>query len=234
MRQAAKDERGFGSPSDLNYFFQQAEQEEFQSILMEYSIIRNKQQRYNTFRKRNYNSLQSIQDDLAPLFIPRGNLTSSTANNIFDKPNDYAYYIDIEYNGINLPIVDVSKRGFYNNAFDAAPNLANPIAIFGDTTIEVLPSAITSDVKLSYYKVPQGVSASTGQRVSSQPTWAYNVVSGNSIYNASNSVDFELPKHLEYRLAARVLNMMGIEIRDVDLYQMAKAEETQNIQEATS
>ena len=141
------------------------------------------------------------------------------------------YFIDLDFNGKTITVVDVSKRDYYVNAFDQAPSEAEPVAIRNYNNIEVLPATIGADVNLSYYKTPQGVTTS-GAPTPAYPNWAYTVVSSKSVYNATDSVDFELPKHLEYRLATIILLDVGVSLREADVFQMAQAMQQGEIQEA--
>lgn len=230
MRRAAKEENGFISPTDFNTMARSAQQKEFQRILSEYRKFLANKQRYLTYWKGNYDSLESILDDILPLRRNSVALASSGGNNVFQYPNDYAYYIDIEYDGKNVTVVDAADKAFYVNSFDSSPSTTHPVVIRDYNSLTFLPSTITADVALSYFKIPQGVD-STGAPVTNQPTWAYTTVGSKSVYDATNSIDFELPKHLEYRLATQILQDVGIELRDGELYQMAQGEDVKERQD---
>ena len=51
-----------------------------------------------------------------------------------------------------------------------------------------------------------------------------------AIYNAVNSIDFELPKSLEYRLADKILMMLGINMRDQEVVGYAQFQEQMEVQ----
>lgn len=230
MRRAAKEENGFISPTDFNMLARNAQQKEYQRILSAYRQYLANKQRFLTTWKGNYDSLEAILDDLLPLRRNRVSLTSSGSNNVFQYPSNYSYFIDLDYNGVDVTVVDVSDRPYYVNSFDVSPTAANPIAIRDYNSIELLPSTVTANVKLSYFKIPQGT-ATGGTPSTSYPTWGYTTVSSKSVYNSSTSIDFELPKHLEYRLATQILQDVGIEIREPELYQMAQAEDNKERQD---
>lgn len=231
-RLGAKNEQGFFTLSDYNTFAPNAQQRLFQSVLNEYRMFLANRRRYLSYSENNYNSLEAIKDDLRPLQRNRVQLTSSASNNIYELPNDYAYFIDVEVEGNPVTVVDISKRSYYNRVFDGAPSASYPIGIFDDRRIEIIPSPLDGSEKISYYKVPQGTSPSTGNAVQSQPTFAYTVVNGKEVFNASNSVNFEFPKHMEYRLASIILMDLGIEIREQLLMEAASVQEQQNKTEA--
>lgn len=233
MRRAAKEEEGFISPSDFNAYARNEQQKVFQETLAQYRLYKANKQRYLTYWKENYKSLEAIQDDLITLRRNGVALSSSGGNNVFQFPSDYAYYIDIEYNSEPVTLIDYADKNYYVGSYDSAATEAHPVAYKDYNSITFLPSTITSDTKISYYKIPQGVNAS-GTPVSNQPTWAYSTVASKSIYDATNSIDFELPAHLEYRLATGILMSAGIELRDGELYQMAQAEEQKERQDKNS
>ena len=52
-----------------------------------------------------------------------------------------------------------------------------------------------------------------------------------ALYNANNSQDFELHQSEETELVIKILELAGIEIKDPQVYQVAAAEEAQNIQQ---
>lgn len=230
MRRAAKEENGFISPTDFNTYARSAQQTIFQSILSEYRKFLVDKQRYLSYWKGNYDSIESIEDDLRPLRRNSVSLSSSGGNNVFQYPSDFAYFIDLEYDGNSVTLVDAAQKAFYVNSYDSAPSTAHPVAIRDYNSITMLPNTITSDVALSYFKTPKGVTTS-GTPSSSYPTWAFTTVNSKSIYNATNSIDFELPAHLEYRLATQILLDVGIEIREGELFQMAQAQQVKETQD---
>lgn len=230
MRRAAKEENGFITPEDFNRYARDAQQKLSQSIYAEYRQFLANKQRYLTAWKGNYNNLESIQDDLLPLRRNRVALTSSGGNNIYQFPSDYAYLINAEYNDTTITSIDVSIRSYYVNSYDSAPTATSPLAVKDYNSIEVLPSTLTTGVSLSYYKLPQGTTTA-GVPTTSYPSWGYTSVAGKSIYNSSTSIDFELPSQLEYRLATLILQDVGIEIRETELFQMANAQEQKERQD---
>jgi hypothetical protein len=54
------------------------------------------------------------------------------------------------------------------------------------------------------------------------------------LYNAANSVDFELHPSEETELVIRILELSGLLIKDYNMYQVANSEEQQTIQQEKS
>ena len=58
------------------------------------------------------------------------------------------------------------------------------------------------------------------------PRFGYTVVSNKEIYDASSSVDFELPEHFIPQLIAELAKMIGVNIKDSDIFSYATSEQS--------
>jgi hypothetical protein len=93
--------------------------------------------------------------------------------------------------------------------------------------IEVFPNVNTSvtSIVLRYYKLPQGIVPTTGAKTTSAPTYGYtSVVPGVELYSAANSVDFELPEQLFTEIVTEILTLVGVNLRDKDVYDYGSTE----------
>ena len=61
--------------------------------------------------------------------------------------------------------------------------------------------------------------------------WAYQIVYGESLYDATNAVNFELHPSEETELVIKILELAGISTRELQVYQIAAGEEVKNTQE---
>ncbi len=77
----------------------------------------------------------------------------------------------------------------------------------------------SDDIKCNYVQKPTSVS------------WNYTEINGVAMYNSANSVDFELHASEETELVFKILQLAGIAIESMDLYQVAAQEEVRNIQQ---
>ena len=103
------------------------------------------------------------------------------------------------------------------------PSDTSPIALIGDV-IEVFPTSVKK-IELRYYKLPQGLNPTTGAKTSSQPKFGYtSSVPGVETYEATNSVDFELPEHYFGDLVIEIAQLIGINLRDSAVAQYAAIE----------
>jgi hypothetical protein len=77
----------------------------------------------------------------------------------------------------------------------------------------------TDDIKCNYIRKPATVS------------WNYVEINGVAMYNSANSVDFELHPSEENNLILKILQLAGVSIESIELYQVASQEEIKNIQQ---
>lgn len=228
-RIANKDNRGFIRPTDFNIYARQAQLEVFHEILSEYKLAQVSRKRFLSYRDGNYNSIENIKDDLSTLVVFEKQLPYNVIKETFSLPDDYAYYIAMEYEGAPVEIVAPEDVKTYVGSFDGAPTEDMPIATMTREGVKLYPDTIDYNVKLTFYKIPQG-SDSNGNASTQMPTWAYQTVSSQPLYNPSASINFELPKQLEGRLIGRILSYVGIELREPELYQYAENEGMQQKQ----
>ena len=77
----------------------------------------------------------------------------------------------------------------------------------------------SDDVKCNYVKKPINAS------------WNYTEINGVAMYNSTNSTDFELHASEETELVFKILQLAGIAMESMDLYQVAAQEEIRNTQQ---
>lgn len=219
--------RGMFSPSEFNSYAHQAQLEVFSEILGQYDVELRKRQRNISNSGGAFDSTENIQDLLRPLL--RYNVALTGSGNTMNLPSDYAYVIPsgIQVGGVTAAIVSPDRASYAINSFLAPPSESSPICVIKGSEVVFYPATLTSgdDLSISYYKYPQGTSPITGAASTSNPTWAYNTVSNVAIYNATTSVNFELPKVLEHRLAMKILMYVGVEIREPEITQFVMAKE---------
>jgi hypothetical protein len=90
--------------------------------------------------------------------------------------------------------------------------------------IEVFPTSVKK-IKIKYYKYPEGRTPSTSARTALSPR--YNAISlgaSNEVFDPTTSVDFELPNHYVPELIIEIGKMVGINLRDQEVYAYASGE----------
>ena len=233
---ANKDQRGFITPAVFNDFASLAQMNIFNRLFDEASInkrIRNAQ----ADAGRNKSRVKQLNEDLS-VFAKRTSLNLSSLDGVRtgDLPSDFAKAISaIVYNGVNpyAPntqvelIYDEEQINYVLSSTLSAPSADFPVGLITDTGsrrgIIVFPGTITQ-ITLTYYKVPKGIDYQ-GNKVDSQPRFGYTVAAGKEIYSAANSVDFELPEHYFSDLVVEIAKLIGINLRDQDVYTYSMNEE---------
>ena len=226
---ANKEQRGFVTPAVFDNFAQVAQLNVFKSIL-------EKVQKGKSLRARGIDGarqqslITQAQTDLSGL-----SKTSvlSQVDGVFSKPDDMAYIIGLTTSGTFLlgqstrtPIeilYDEDKIEYILKSDLLAPSETHPIGLVSNS-IEVFPSSIKK-IRVTYYKQPQGLNPSTGARTASVPTYGYTSINGIELYSATNSVDFELPDHYVPELVFELAKLIGINLKDTDVFTYAQTEQ---------
>ena len=153
-----------------------------------------------------------------------------------DKPSDFARVISIttpgkyvlgQYQQYTVQIVYNTEHMDRILTSDLSkPTTSAPVALIGNQ-IEVFPNTNTglSSIVLRYYKLPQGIVPTTGAKTTSAPSYGYtSAVPGVELYSAANSVDFELPEQYFTELVSEILTLVGVNLRDTDVYNYGSSE----------
>lgn len=226
-----KDQRGFVTPAVFNNFAQVAQMNIFNELFT--SLDRSKIMRLrNANPKSEKSTTKRLEEDLST-FVKRS--TISRVGGVFAKPSDLARVISATSSGtsllgattkVNIPFeYDTLKLDYILSSDLSIPTVNAPIAaLLSD--IEVYPTSINSIV-LTYYKQPQGLVPSSGAKTVAMPRFGYTVVAGKELYSATNSVDFELPEHYFADLVVEIAKLIGVNLRDTDVYAYAERETQQ-------
>lgn len=226
-----KDQRGFVTPAVFNNFAQVAQMNIFNDMFS--SLDRSKVVRLrNADPKSEKSTTKRLEEDLS-VFVKRA--TINQANAVFAKPTDLARTISATSSGsilldrttkINIPFeYDTFKLDYILSSRLSMPTESAPMATML-SDIEVYPGSIKKII-LTYYKQPQGLVPSTGAKTTAMPKFGYTVVAGKELYSATNSVDFELPEHYFAEIVIEIAKLIGVNLRDSDVYQFASQEKQQ-------
>ena len=232
---ANKDERGFITPKVFNTFASVAQNKIFNDLF-------NDSVKSQAYRMRNIDapghmsSNKRLSEDLAHF---SKEVTISQSSGIFEKPEDLARLISMKSHGAyvfgtstSTPIdiiYDESKIEYILQSDLSAPSANHPVAMVS-RDIEVFPTTIKK-IKVRYYKVPEGIEPTTGNRTPLSPR--YNAISlgaSNEVFDPTTSVDFELPDHYVPQIIVEIGKMIGINLRDQDVFAYAAGEQQQQNQ----
>ena len=224
---ANKDQRGFITPAVFNNFSGIAQMNIFNN-LFDSAVLAKRLRNAALDAKQDKGKMKQVEEDLS---VFSKSATISLTVGVGAKPSDLARVISIDTTSSPskaVPVVydEVNWENVLRSTL-SAPTASFPAALLTNQ-IEVAPTSIAS-VKLRYYKQPEGLNPSTGARTASQPRFGYTVVAGKEVYSAANSVDFELPEHYFADIVVEIAKMIGVNLRDTDVYNYATSEQKTSI-----
>ena len=217
-----KDQRGFVTPSVFNSLASAAQMNVYNNLFE--SAALNKRLRMSQLDAGAEKS--RVKMDSEDLSVFSKSATVSLTSGVGTKPADLGRIISMVNNANSAQVglvYDDAKIDYINRSSLSAPTADAPVALISND-IQVFPTSVAA-VKLRYYKVPQGLVPSTGAKSVSQPRFGYTVTAGKEIYSAANSIDFELPEIYFSELVIEVAKMIGVNLRDQDVYAYAASQD---------
>ena len=232
---ANKDERGFITPKVFNTFTTVAQNKIFNDLFNEMTKAKTLRMR-NVDASNHLSYTKRLEEDLA-YFSKEAKI--SQVNGVFEKPEDLARIISMKTFGayvfgtststpVDL-IYDESKIEYILQSDLSAPSSTHPVAIVSND-ITVFPTSVKK-VSLRYYKFPEGRNVSTGARTALSPRYNATSLGGsNEVFDPTTSVDFELPDHYVPTLILEIGKMIGINLRDQEVFAYTSGEAQQQKQ----
>ena len=208
---ANKEQRGYITPQEFNLFADQAQKE----ILDQYFYDINQFGRLPGNDTEHSDMLNLLDEKLSVLkFVS----TEVVTNGSFQLSSDVYRVGSILSSSIEVEPINFNEHKLRNLSPLTHPTLSRPVYINHHNKIIIYPNSITS-VFLSYIKKPI------------TPNWSYVVVNGYAQYDGGPSENFELHPSEENNLVLKILQLSGIVMKDVGLYQAAAQEEMKDIQQ---
>lgn len=226
-----KEQRGYVTAQEFNLFANQAQDDLFEQYF--YDI--------NQFGRLHgndteYSDMLNILNEKISAFETTDTLNYDLVNNYFPLPADIyragtVIYDNTTTNGFGVtttePIeaerVNRNEILYINSSPLTRPINTRPVYTQNTNGINVYGnSELTTNVRLNYIRRPARVQ------------WAYQIVFDEPLYDASNSVNFELHPSEEVELVIKILELSGILIKDLGLYQVFDKEELEQIQQEKS
>lgn len=207
-----KDNRGYVSPLEFDYFAKQAQLEIFEQYFSDYSRAVAAQ----NLRKKALNygdSVSHIQNKI-DIFTKNASLTYDTDH--FNTPDDLYKLINVVYGGKIVQEVANHKYDMIVNSNLTKPSVTYPIYKRINNSLFVSPESITTTVSANYIRKPQ------------DPHWGHTMLDGDPVYNEDSSTDFEIPASDETELVIKICKLAGLSIREADVVQLAMNEEQSN------
>ena len=223
-----KEQRGYVTAQEFNLFANQAQQDLFEQYF--YDI--------NQFGRVPGNNTE--YSDMLTLLNEKINIFETISAptrpaNYFIAPSDMYRLGSIVYKNtttnsfgtssteqIEAERINANEFLYINSSPLTKPTNTRPVFVSNASGIKIYANSEVTDVALvdyQYIKKPATVN------------WAYQIVFNEPLYDANNSVDFELHPADEADLVIKILELAGILIKDLNLYQVMNQEEQETIQQ---
>ena len=223
---ANKEQRGFIAPSEFNLLAKQAELELYNkrlSIVKEKSPTKRSQGIYGESLSPEL-ARQDIATFLQGSQLTVSNKTASHLGGSFSLTSDYIESMfvnsDEEHSiSTNVP-VDIVEPKDVNQILRSSlvkPSMEYPIALLGaeggtSKVFAVFPESIINITVYHYSNT-------------NTPKWNYVTIGGKPIYNHSGSNGFKLSARCHGEVVVKILEYLGVSIREPEVVQYAQANE---------
>ena len=224
-----KEQRGYVTPQEFNLFANQAQSDLFEQYFYdinqfgrvhgndtEYSDMLNiLNEKISTFETTNLLVYGGTSFALPANLYRLGTIVyANTTTNNFGV---------VSTEQIEAERVNKNELLYINLSPLTKPSNTRPIYTSDGLGLNVYgASQLTSNVSCNYIRKPAVVQ------------WAYQMVFGEALYNASNSVNFELHPSEETELVIKILELSGLLIKDFNIYNAINQEEIETVQQEKS
>ena len=216
-----KEQRGYITPQEFNLFANQAQLDIFEQYFYDLNQFMRLPGNDST-----YGDVVDLLNEKIDIFEKFRQDVTIAADGVGTLPNYYRMgqlsylnagtYIEVEK-------INQNELNHYMNSKLTQPTVSSPIYVqTSSSAIQVYPATITEGVTCNYISKPAKVE------------WKYQMVFGEALYDATNSVDFELHPSEETELVFKILEMAGLVIKDPSVYQIGNAEEMEQMQQEKS
>ena len=229
---ANKEQRGYITPQEFNLLADKAQLEIFENYFHDLKTAYHKRKNESVFSdevEMIYEKLQFLkqQDDSSSFTVSAG---ASTLN--LGLINPPIYKLDTVFAHETVDDAEADNFGALSDRREFTEltkkeliqSLRNPLTsqtlnrpVFvreSNNVLRVYPQ-FSSDSNVTFYYWRKPIS----------PNWAYVVVSGEALYNANTSVDFELHPSEEEVLVTRILALAGLTIKNMEMTQAVTMDE---------
>lgn len=253
-----KNNRGWISPERFNSYAALAQTEIFEGYFFQYDRALKNQGNRRLGGKNDYNNIADHLRQKIDTFT-RWKLTTGVSETFEGEgvvlPSDFyrllgvygATSVDKYLDGaidVKMPAeitydhVEFERVDFRRFMLLTKSNIVEPTMDFPIYTMKLDFGGV--DNKPTLYVYPQDINGETGYdavflhyvRTPDAPKWTYDTVSGNPVFDPSDSdyQDFQLHPSEEYELVVKILSYAGLTIREQDVIGYAEGQEAQNKQ----
>jgi len=228
-----KEQRGYVTPQEFNLFANQAQLDLFEQYF--YDI--------NQFGRvsgndTEYSDMLTLLNEKINIFETTAQPTRDLTDTHFVQPSNLYRLGSVVFKNTTTDSFGVSSTEnieaerinaneflYINSSPLTKPKNVRPAFVSNTRGIKVYGNSEITDpteVELQYIKKPAKVE------------WKYQMVFGEALYDSTYSVDFELHPSEEVELVVKILELSGILIRDLSIYQVMNSEEQETIQQEKS
>jgi len=211
-----KEQRGFLTPQEFNLFANQAQMDLFEQYF--YDVNQFGRMHGNDTE---YSDMLNILNEKIAAFAT--DATPSQTNGYFVLPDNFYRLGTVLIGNKQAQRLNRNEYKTVINVPLAAPNDEFPVYVENASGYKVYGAIEkTTGVTFEYVKKPTTVE------------WVGTNVNGIPLYNSVSSVNFDLHPSEETELVIKILELAGILIRDLSIYQVAAGEEAKNTQQEKS
>lgn len=202
-----KENRGFLTPSEFNYYAKHAQDLIFKRYFDEYNML-NAQARTgrggDVYADREHILRQNIEKLVKTTTVGQG-------GGRYAKPVDLYHLISIRKDDLEIEEVEKKYEKFLKTSNLTAPTDKYPVYVDVNSFISVLPDTVNSNLDFLYIRKLR------------DPNWTYTVVGEDLLFNGSalDYQDFELSEEDVPGLTIEILKLAGVTIREQEVSQLA-------------
>lgn len=197
-----KEQRGYISPQNFNYFAALAQQDIFEGYFLDLPHFGANPK--GGFMEEGYGNIKKNLREKIDIFSKMANLTGT--ENTFSVPTDF-YRLNSVMHGTR-EVTEMRKDKLqYMLGSKVNPNTTFPKYIRQENQIVVYPTTITSGVSIFYVRVP------------ATPVWNYVPTTG--LFEPTGTVNFELHGSEFHKLVFNILMYAGVSTREAEIVQVA-------------
>lgn len=235
-----KEQRGYLTPQEFNLFANQAQLDIFEQYFYDINqfgrlpgnstefsdmlnILNEKINIFEASAPMTYQPSSGLESWIPPANLYRmGTIVynhTTTSKSLYPVPNTIVTTVTpVEVERLNYNEYLYIAQSPYTR-----PSNSRPVFVANEKGYKVYGDVpLTVGVSCNYITTPPEVK------------WGYQMVYGEALYDSTTSVDFKLHESEETELVIKILELTGLLIKDLGLYQIANGMEMQNTQQEKS
>ena len=223
-----KEQRGYVTPQEFNLFANQAQSDLFEQYfydINQFGRVPGNSTEYSdmlTLLNEKINIFENIAEPTRSelYFIPPSDLYR--LGSVVYKNTTTDSFGTSSTESVEAERINANEFLYINASPLTKPKNVRPVFVSNSSGIRIYGNSEITDttkVELQYIKKPAKVE------------WNYQMVFGEALYDSSASVDFELHTAEEVELVVKILELCGLLIKDISLYQVMNKEEQETIQQ---